>query len=66
MRRKIANGLSPAVFFEFEIALGESLDELSLFVADRDQDVNNVDGGREIGLLSPDDAANKAKRGAPG
>ena len=57
LRRKVADGLFPAVFFEGEIVLGEVPDQLSLFIANRDQDVDHVDAGGEGGLLSPGERA---------
>src|SRR5665213_1395280 len=70
LRRKVANRLDPAVFFEGEIVLGKVPNQLSLFIANRDQDVDHVDAGGEGGLLGPgkgtDAADGQPQRIAPG
>ncbi len=70
LRRKVTNGLDPALFFKREIVLGKAPDELSLFIADRDQDVHHVDAGGKRRLLSPRERADQPRRGtydtAPG
>ena len=62
LRREVANGLRPAVFFEREIVFGKSPDQLSLFIANGDQDVDYVDAGGKGGLLSPRERADQPRR----